>query len=180
MKMSNWDNPRPNFRWPVAGSRSIEAPADRVWAAISSPGNLELCHPFCASNPVHEWPGPQSRDEIHYLSGWVFERRFQNWVDGVGYDLEIGRRGGQTSFVSWRIQPTGETSCVLRIVVYPGALQGLPVVVRWLPYRLRIMPVLSSYLESVVKGFEWYIVRGEAVPRNQFGVHPWFSASKAS
>jgi hypothetical protein len=26
-----------------------------------------------------------------------------------------------------------------------------------------------------VRGFEWYATKGQPVPRNQFGTHPWFS-----
>lgn len=140
------------------------------------PGNLEPCHPFCAENPVEAWPGAESRDRIRYLSGWVFERRFCRWIDGFGYDLEIGGRGGRSSFVSWRIIPVDEEDCTLRIAVYPHVLQGLPVSIRWLPHVLRLRPMLRSYLSSVLGGFEWYVTRGEPVPRNQFGSHPWFSA----
>lgn len=171
----NLDDPRPGFRWPVAVALPIAAPTAKVWKAIAMPGNLELCHPFCAANPVHVWPGADSRDEVHYLSGWIFERRFSRWIEGVGYDLEIGRRGGRTSFVSWRIVPAAGYESLLRITVYPHVLQEVPVVVRWLPYRARVLPMLSRYLSSVVRGFEWYVTRGEAVPRNQFGSHPWFS-----
>ncbi len=57
------------FKWPIAVEQTIAAPAQKVWDAISKSGNLELCHPFCARNPVQFWPGPDSRDEIHYLSG---------------------------------------------------------------------------------------------------------------
>ena len=163
------------FKWPVASERMIEAPAQTVWDVISMPGNLELCHPFCANNPVQIWPGPGSRDEVHYLSGWVYERRFLRWHDGTGYDLEIGRRGGGISTVSWRITPVGEGSCALRNTVYPHILQNWPTVVRWIPFVLRVRPMLRKYLESVVSGFEWYVVHGEPVPRNQFGYHPWFS-----
>lgn len=172
---TNWENPRPRFKWPVAVAEPIATSAQQVWDTISMPGNLELCHPFCDKNPVKVWPGPESRDEIHYLSGWVFERRFQRWIDGVGYDLEIGRRNGPSSFVSWRIAPANERSCVLRIAVYPYVLQHLPVAIRWLPHMLRLRPILKSYLTSVIKGFDWYIAHGEPVPRNQFGSHPWFS-----
>jgi hypothetical protein len=175
MTMSEWDDPKPGFKWPVAVGRPIEVPAQDLWSAISMPGNLEMCHPFCAANPVHEWPGAGSRDEIHYLSGWVFERRFCRWIEGVGYDLEIGRRGGETSFVSWRIKPAGPQDSILRIAVYPYLLQDLPVAARWLPFRLRVKPLLTDYLSSVVRGYEWYLIRGEAVPRNQFGSHEWFS-----
>ena len=141
------------------------------------PGNLEPCHPFCAANPVHTWPGPESHDEVHYLSGRVYERRFTNWIDGIGYDLEIGRPGGRTSSVSWRITPEGDEACTLTITVYPYVLQHLPVAIRWIPHLARVRPVLESYLSSVTRGFEWHVTRGEAVPRNQFGTHPWFSAS---
>ena len=102
--------------------------------------------------------------------------KFCRWIDGVGYDLEIGRRGGSTSFVSWRILPSTRVESTLRIAVYPHALQQLPVAIRWLPHRLRLRPMLRKYLSSVVGGFEWYVTRGEAVPRDQFGSHPWFSA----
>jgi hypothetical protein len=169
------DDPKPGFRWPVAVAAPIAASTERVWEVISSPGNLEPCHPFCAKNPVDVWPGASSRDEVHYLNGLVFERRFRHWIDGVGYDLEIGERGGPTSFVSWRISSDAGAESTLRIAVFPHVLQRVPVVVRWLPHVLRLRPMLTKYLSSVVRGFEWYVTRGEAVPRNQFGSHPWFS-----
>ena len=174
--LSEVHDPKPGFRWPVAVAAPIAAPAEKVWEAISLPGNLELCHPFCAKNPVDVWPGEASRDEIQYLSGLVFERRFCRWIDGVGYDLEIGARGGRMSFVSWRILPNAGGESTLRIAVYPHVLQQVPVVIRWLPHWLRLRPMLTNYLSSVVRGFEWYVTRGEAVPRDQFGSHPWFSA----
>ena len=171
--MNSFDRFR--FGRPVAVKRTIAASAERVWEVISMPGNLEPCHPFCASNPVQSWPGPNSRDEVHYLSGWVLERQFVQWIDGTGYDLEIGKKGGARSYVSWRITARNEQSCTLAITVYPQLLPGLPSVLQWIPHWLRIRPFLKSYLMSVVRGFEWYVTRGEPVPRNQFGTHPWFS-----
>ena len=163
------------FRWPVSASATMAAPAGDLWKAISMPGNLELCHPFCQKNPVLAWPGAESRDEVHYLNGLVFERWFRHWDEGAGYDLQIGKRGGPASFVSWRITPEGRESSTLRITVFPYVLQQVPVVVRWAPHLLRLRPLLRSYLFSVVRGFDWYLGRGEAVPRNQWGRHPWFS-----
>lgn len=171
------ENALSGYKWPVTVSRPIAAPAEKVWDVISMRGNLELCHPFCISNPVHVWPGPNSRDEIHYLSGWVYERRFLKWFDGLGYDLEIGRPDGGKSYVSWRISGTDEQNCTLTITVFPHALQNVPVVFRWLPHMIRLRPMLKSYLTSVCKGFEWYISQGRAVPRDHFGKHPWFSAT---
>lgn len=174
--MPQWDDPKPHFKWPVAVSQAIAAPANEVWEAISMPGNLEQCHPFCASNPVQAWPGQGSQDEVHYLSGLIFERKFCRWIDEVGYDLEIGVPGGRTSFVSWRITPVDNQHCILRIVVYPHVLQTVPAAIRWFPHILSVSPMLRRYLSSVVRGFEWYVIHGESVPRNQFGSHPWFSA----
>ena len=37
--------------------------------------------------------------------------------------------------------------------------------------------MLSSYLGSVLGGVAWYAERGEPVPRDAFGRHPWFSAA---
>ncbi len=165
-----------SFKWPVSVERRIDAPEKKVWGAISQPRNLEQIHPFCASNPVTRWPGADSVDEIRYLSGWAFERRFRNWIEGEGYDLEIGRRGGSQSTVSWRISAINDQTCTLRITVRPPALQKMPIVIRWAPHFLWLRPKLKSYLDSVVRGVEWYVTRGEAVPRNQFGRHPWFSA----
>jgi len=105
---------------------------------------------------------------------------FVSGLRGFGYDLEIGRRGGATSFVAWRISPVDSQHCTLSITVYPHVLQKVPVVIRWLPHLLRVRPMLTSYLESVVKGFEWYVTRGEPVPRDRFGKHPWFSASEST
>jgi hypothetical protein len=174
------EDPKPGTKWPVAFEQTMPASSDKVWGAISMRGNLEFCHPFCAKNPVEVWPGEGSKDQIRYLSGWVLERRFCRWIEGVGYDLEIGRRGGGSSFVSWRITPVGNQNCVLGITIYPHILQNIPVAVRWIPHMLRVRPMLKRYLASVVKGFEWYVTRGEPVPRNQFGSHPWFSAANGS
>jgi hypothetical protein len=123
----------------------------------------EACHPFCERNPVQAWPGPGSRDEVHYLSGWVYERRFKNWFEGEGYDLEIGRPGGGQSAVSWRITSISSEECALRITVRPGGLQKYPAVVRWVPFLLWRRPKLRSYLDSVVRGFEWHVTRDAPV-----------------
>jgi hypothetical protein len=163
------------FRWPVGVTGLIAAPAGDLWAVMSMPGNLELCHPFCAKNPVEMWSGVGSRDEVHYLNGVVFERRFSRWIEGVGYDVDIGRPDGKSSSVSWRVTPIDEESCTLRIVVYPHVVQNLPVAIRWLPHLAWARPRLKAYLSSVVQGFGWYVERGEPVPRNQFGSHPWFT-----
>lgn len=163
------------FKWPVSVSRKIAAPPQQIWSAITNPGNLDDCHPYCEKNPVHQWPGVGSKDTIHYYSGWILHREFITWMDGKGYDLTIGREGGRKSFVSWRITEEPENTARLRISIYPFALQNISVAVRWIPHLVMLRPALSSYLDSVLKGFEWFITTGEPVRKDQFGSHRWFS-----
>ena len=35
--------------------------------------------------------------------------------------------------------------------------------------------MLKSYLNSVLNGVEWYLVKKNPVPKNIFGKHLWFS-----
>ena len=173
--MNRSQRSKTSFKWPVSATRQIEAPAEKIWAVISSPGNLAHCHPFCENNPVEKWPGKGSSDSVYYYSGWVYHRRFTGWFDGVGYDLQIGRKKESQSRVSWRIHKITDSEGELTITVFPQTLQQLSVMIRWLPHFVRLRPMLRSYLISVVKGFEWYITTGEPVKRNQFGSHKWFS-----
>ena len=173
--MKDTEKSNPDFKWPVAASRLIEAPAERIWAVISSPGNLAHCHPFCKNNPVEKWPGKGSLDSVYYYSGWVYHRQFTDWFEGEGYDLVIGRKKGRKSKVSWRIRNIGASENKLTITVFPQGLQHLSIWVRWVPHFAYLRPMLKSYLTSVVKGFEWYITTAQPVKRNQFGSHKWFS-----
>jgi len=158
----------------------IAAPASDVWSAIAAPGNLEACHPFCAANPVTNWPGADSVDAVHYLNGVVYERRFKAWYDGEGYDLEIYSRGRRIASVTWRIVRIDDRNSRLRITVLPHAFDDRSAIVRWFAYRFVMRPKLRQYLESVTGGFDWFIAKGEPVPRNHFGEHPWFSAKTSS
>jgi hypothetical protein len=159
----------------VSLNQSIAWPSSDVWTAISTPGILELCHPFCQANPVTVWPGAESRDEIHYFNGKVHERRFLERIEGVGYSLEIGEHGQETSLVRWRVKGVDRTASILDITVYPYLHQSVPRVVRWLPHVGYLRPMLRRYLTSVVSGSDWYLTQREPVPRNQLDPHRWFS-----
>jgi hypothetical protein len=166
---------RDQFRWPVARSIDITAPAADVWRAISEPGNLVASHPLCKYNPVEVWDRENSLDAVHYLNGVVYARRFRDWHEGRGYDLEIFHGERRLAWVSWRIEALGDERASLKIAVYPLGLQHLKPIVRWAPHLVLLRPKMRAYLDSVLRGFEWSIIRGDAVPRNQFGAHRWFS-----
>jgi len=164
-----------SFKWPISVCRKIGVSKEQIWDLITNPGNLEDFHPYCKKNPVQEWPGVGSKDEVHYYSGWVLLREFVNWEDGIGYDLLIGREGGRKSYVSWRLTEDQEGIGSLRITIFPHNLQHIPIGIRWLPHITMIQPGLNSYLEAVLKGLEWFIISGNPVRKDQFGTHKWFS-----
>lgn len=160
---------------PVSSSIKIKASSKQVWEVISKPGNLGLCHPFCESNPVEQWPGNQSIDYVHYYNGLKYQRIFTSWIDGVGYDLLIGRVNGRQSKILWRIHKSDDTSCELRITVYPHRISRYQNVLRPYIFQFYVRPMLRKYLSSVLKGFQWYTIQRQPVQKNQFGVHKWFS-----
>ncbi len=163
------------FLKPVSKSILINVHPQRVWEVISKPGNLELCHPFCNSNPVEKWPGNKSIDYVNYYNGLKYQRVFTDWIDGLGYDLLIGRKNGRKSKVMWRINKSDDSSSELKITIYPHDINKYPNFVKPHIQIFYIRPMLCKYLTSVLKGFQEYIMQGKPIQKNQFGTHRWFS-----
>ena len=154
--------------------KEINATEDELWDVISQPGHLELTHPFSKSHSVTSWPGVESNDVLIYLSGLRYERYFTDWSEGSGYTLQIGGREGKKSKVIWEIS-SEENKTFLSITIYPHFLANTPRFFSFLPYELLIRPKLTSYLNSVLGGIDYYLVKKESVPKNHFGTHKWFS-----
>lgn len=160
---------------PVATRRiEIGAPTEQVWELISAPGHLEECHPFCSSNQVEAWPGVGARDHLEYYNGRRIVRRFVGWEEGSGYDIEITDANGPLADVSWRISEQDNGSS-LTIAITPRMSPRLPPPIRWVVVRTVVIPMLTRYLRSVLRGIEWRVTTGRPVKRNQFGRHRWFS-----
>tara|TARA_Y100001958_G_C21067196_1_gene427971 strand:+ start:190 stop:696 length:507 start_codon:yes stop_codon:yes gene_type:complete len=164
-----------DLNWPVKISTTVHASAREVWQLISTPGNLEKFHPYCAKNPVKHWQEHNSKDEVHYYSGLIYEREFCKWIDGVGYDLVIGKRNGEKSKVSWRLKEICESECMISIEVRSAFLLRYFKVLRFFIHVFWLRPKLRQYLRAVTKGIKLRIESGQDVAKNQFGVHPWFS-----
>ena len=45
---------------PVTVTKRFDISSSELWDLISTPGNLNDCHPFCQTNEVLEWS-----DEVH-------------------------------------------------------------------------------------------------------------------
>jgi hypothetical protein len=86
----------------------------------------------------------------------------------------IGEKNKKKSKVKWKISLINKET-YLTITIYPYFLSNYPKIISALPYKLYIRPKLEKYLESVLKGINWYLEKGEKVPRNAFGKHSWFS-----
>ena len=154
--------------------KEINSTKEELWDVISEPGHLELTHPFSKSHSVISWPGVESNDVLIYLSGLRYERYFTNWNEGKGYTLQIGGRKGKKSKVIWEIS-SEENNTFLSITIYPHFLANAPKFLSFLPYKLLLRPKLTSYLNSVLGGINYYLIEKEPVPKNHFGTHKWFS-----
>ena len=161
------------FHWKISETLNVNINSDELWAIISSPSNLELFHPFCNKNPIINWPGKNSIDEIYYYSGLIYQRKFINWIEGVGYDLLIGEKNGHQSLVSWKIQNNGQTS--LTISIYPYKYNTGIKLLNFIPYSILVKPLLKKYVKSVMLGLECFIKSNKTVQKNQFGYIRFFS-----
>ena len=159
----------------VSNSADFEVSAERLWEAISEPGNLNNCHPFCDSNEVISWEEGGHSDRLVYLSGLNYVRRFKTCEEGVEYTLVIGKESGSQSYVEWGIEPLEGDRSRLPITVYPHILARLPRLLALAAHSIWVRSRLESYLNSVVSGFRYHLREGGRVPRNHFGRHPWFS-----
>ena len=162
-------------RLKVSCSKEFDIASDELWTLISAPSNLDNCHPFCDTNDVLQWDVDGHSDKLVYLNGRTYLRNFNNWSEGSGYSLLIGKENGAQSYVVWEIESVSPSKSVLSITVYPFILAKLPKPLAYLPHILWVQPRLTTYLESVLSGFQYYSTNNEPVPRNHFGKHPWFS-----
>jgi len=160
---------------PISVTKTFEVSKEKLWNLISDSGNLNACHPFCKLNEVIQWDNDGHVDRLVYLNERTYVRQFLTWNEGEGYTLKIGEENGSQSFVEWKIEAASKNHSQLTITVHPYLLAKFPKLIAYLPYQLWIRPKMRRYLHSVVSGFEYVARTGEAVPRNHFGRHSWFS-----
>ena len=158
-------------------SQSLDMPASRqeLWQIISREGNLEDCHPFCKANTPVTWNDQERTDQLVYLNGLTYLREFLVWQENNGYELIIGNKAHNQSFVIWKIDEITEYKSRLTITVYPYLFSNWWRLPYYLIFKLYVKPRLTNYLKSVVKGFSYYIETNQSVPKNHFGRHSWFS-----
>ena len=96
------------------------------------------------------------------------------WNEKIGYSLLIGEQSKKQSKVDWLIEYKNN-STFLKITVYPYLFDYLPKLFYKPLFFLIINPMLKSYLKSVLKGVEWYLLKKNPVSKNMFGKHLWFS-----
>ena len=139
---------------------------------------MEKTHPFCESNPVHNWDAIGARDTIQYYNGIQLHREFTEWNIGTGYSLKIGTKQNAKASVDWKIVATGKNSSELQIAIHlipDEMLKAYPKILRGLICTLYVIPTMKQYVASVVKGFQFYLATGKTVSKNQFGYNTMFS-----
>ncbi len=161
----------------VESKVALNLPKSRILNLIREPGSLNKYHPFCKRNDAIKWPGTNSIDELEYLNGSTFERNFFNWHEN-GYDLIIERKNkSKMAQVNWIIEGNDEISS-LRVRINPVIDHFTPFKNKFmqiLSWYLFVKPMLQSYINKVIKGFEFFANTDMEVKPNQFGKHSWFS-----
>ena len=161
----------------VESKVALNLPKSRILNLIREPGSLNKYHPFCKRNDAIKWPGTNSIDELEYLNGSTFERNFFNWHEN-GYDLIIERKNkSKMAQVNWIIEGNDEISS-LRVRINPVIGHFTPFENKFmqiLSWYLFVKPMLQSYINKVIKGFEFFLNTDMEVKPNQFGKHSWFS-----
>ena len=159
----------------VESKVELNLPKSKILNLIREPGNLNKYHPFCKKNEIINWPGNGSVDHLEYHNGMKFNREFYNWTDN-GYDLRIGGKRNM-AIVNWVVEGD-ESRSSLRVRINPNIKNYIPIenrLIQRLFWFLYIKPMLQSYINHVIKGFNYYMKTETIVLRNQFGTHRWFS-----
>jgi hypothetical protein len=164
---------------PIRKEVDLRSPASNTWQHLTQPGYLKLCHPFCASTEVESWPGAGSRDSITYYSGRRYQRNFVRWIEGEGYDIELGDRPNATAVVRWRIAAEGDAQCRLSIEVEPLLPDDMPEAKKRAILEREFGADLQHYLDCVVKGIKHWVETGTPVTEDQFGWNPLYSSPRA-
>ena len=164
----------------ISYKANINASSGRLWEVISLPGNLNFCHPFCKNNSVIKWAEVGAEDTIEYYNGLILSRLLISWNEGVGYELLIGKKHYPyaTAKVLWTVTAINDRISELSITIdtYPDiALKKYTKLLRGLIRDIYFLPTMSKYVESVVKGFKYYVETGRPVQKNQFGYNRMFS-----
>ena len=160
--------------WSITKKQEIKTSKQKLWEIISAPENLSLFHPFCEKNTVKKWPGANSKDIIYYYSGLVYERNFVTWEEKKGYDLLIGKKNGKKSFVRWKIT-NEKRNTFLTISIYPFLYNEKKNMKNFVLFNIFVRRLISQYLNSVLKGLDYYVRTNEKVEKNQFGGNRFFS-----
>ena len=159
----------------VESKVEFNLPKSKILDLIREPGNLNKYHPFCKKNEAINWPGNGSIDRLEYHNGMKFTREFYNWTD-YGYDLKIGGKRNM-AIVNWIVKGDDNKSS-LRVRINPNIKNYIPfknIFVQKVLWFIYIKPMLQSYINHVVKGFNHFIKTETEVSQNQFGSHRWFS-----
>ena len=159
---------------PVSYEIKINSSKEKLWDLISSPGHLNLFHPFCKKNKAINWNKNEKKDILIYLNGLKYIREFYKWDEDYGYSLLIGKENGEKSKVEWKIL-SRNNKVFLNIKVFPYIFHNKNKLVYLFYYYFFIKPMLKKYLSSVLRGINWYLKNKKPVPKNKFGKHSWFS-----
>ena len=108
------------------------------------------------------------KDTILYYNGIRLNRIFTEWTEKKGYSLIIGNSKTATAIVEWNLEPINpiKTKLTIDINVFTDvALQRYNLVLRTIIKYSYFLPYMRHYIQTVCKGFKYYIETNDLVKK---------------
>jgi len=151
----------------------INCSKEKVWKVITTPGQAEKYHPFCAWHKSERWNGIGSVDEIRWYYGKIICREVIEWNEGVGYTIKM-LNPNQNTRVQFEIVDV-EKGIQFKVNLKTNAYRKNPRPIWILLAPLMIAPSYKKYFHSLLNGIKYYAETDKKVSRNQFGHHRKYS-----
>lgn len=156
----------------IKGGLPINAPAKRLWETITTPGHLELFHPFVKEHrKSDDWKGIGGRDSGVFHNGGERHREIVEWDEGNSYRIKMDNNDGHDTQVRFAIKRISKNKAGFSISISKNSFRKIPRLLWPVLARWRILPLHKKYLFSVLNGLAYYSETGKKVKKNQFGRH---------
>ena len=154
----------------LTGTIFIEKSGAHVWDILTTPGHLELVHPFCKFHKKVAWDTVGQEDSGEFYSGEKMNRKLIYINKGVSYTMELTGRKQKKTTTTFHIKENKESSGIdFSVSLITGAFNKMPRPFWKIYIQKKVEYNLESYLSSLLNGIKFYSETGIPVTKNQFG-----------
>lgn len=154
----------------MRGTLYIEKPVAHVWEVITTPGYLELVHPFCKFHEKVAWNTVGQVDSGEFYSGEKLTRKLTQITKEEGYEMDvIGNKNKKSKIIFSLKKNTTLKGTDFSIHLTTQAFNKMPRPLWKIFIKRKVESNLEVYLSSLLNGIKFYAETGIPVTKNQFG-----------